>query len=129
LSADRSDDSPGRGAEPQRERRAVTVRIDGKEYRLVSGADEEWLQGVAADVDEAMALVRDRTETFDSLDVAVLTALNLARELVLLREQSTPALPTTRPPRPAPGGSLLDPARLKALIDLAESALVTGSQD
>jgi cell division protein ZapA (FtsZ GTPase activity inhibitor) len=129
LSTDRSDELSAAAADPQRARRAVTVRIGSKDYRLVSDADEGWLQGVATGVDEAMALVRDRTETFDSLDVAVLTALNLARELVLLREQTAPALPAARPARPAPGGSLLDPVRLQALIDLAESALVTGSRD
>lgn len=106
-------------------RRAVNVVISGKEYRIVSAADAQWLQGVATGVDEAMALVRDRTQMVDSLDVAVLTALNLARELVLLREQGAGS-----------GGraesgdvarvvvdSVLDPARLEALIHLAESAI------
>ncbi len=33
-----------------------------------------------------MQKIRERTDTVDSLDVAVLTALNLARELIQLRE-------------------------------------------
>ena len=34
-----------------------------------------------------MATVEERTGTVDSLDVALLTALNLARELVEIRER------------------------------------------
>jgi cell division protein ZapA len=100
------------------------VKIGGKEYRIVSDADETWLQGVAAGVDEAMALVRDRTETVDSLDVAVLTALNLARELVLLRDQiAERSADMSRASSDATSG---DAARVAALTDLAESALGRG---
>ena len=106
-------------AAPPRRRRAVTVRIAGKDYGIVSDADEAWLQHVATRVDEAMELVRDRTETVDSLDVAVLTALNLARELMLLREQAG-SLGTGRVEA---AGSFVDPVRLQDLIAFAEGAL------
>jgi cell division protein ZapA (FtsZ GTPase activity inhibitor) len=66
-----------------------------------------------------MELVRDRTETVDSLDVAVLTALNLARELMLLREQAG-SLGTGRAEA---AGSRVDPVRLQDLIAFAEGAL------
>jgi cell division protein ZapA (FtsZ GTPase activity inhibitor) len=56
-----------------------------------------------------MARVEEKTGTVDSLSVAMLTALNLAREVVELREG-----------RREFGG---DPKRLRSLIDLAESAL------
>ena len=104
----------------RRPRRAVTVQIAGKDYGIVSDADEAWLQHVATRVDEAMVLVRDRTETVDSLDVAVLTALNLARELMLLRER-VESVPAERGQSAAAG---LDPVRLQDLIALAEGALV-----
>ena len=102
-------------AENRAARRSVTVRIAGKDYRIRSSADEGWLQGVASGVDEAMALVRDRTETVDSMDVAVLTALNLARELVLLREGHPSVASDTT-------GLRVDRRRLGALIELAEEA-------
>lgn len=101
-------------------RRAVTVRIAGKDYGIVSDAEEAWLQNVAARVNEAMELVRDRTETVDSLDVAVLTALNLARELMLLREQ----LAGHEVGAVEGAGPRVDSARLDGLIALAEAALV-----
>lgn len=98
-----------------RRRRPVRVRIGGKEYGVVTDADEAWLQGVAIRVDEAMAIVRDRTETVDSLDVAVLTALNLARELVLLKEQGAAS--------GDPIESRVDARRLREILQLAEDAI------
>jgi cell division protein ZapA (FtsZ GTPase activity inhibitor) len=93
-------------------KRAVSVRIRGQEFRVVSDDDEAWLQRVAGYLDETMASVEERTGTVDSLDVAMLTALNLARELVELRENASMS--------PAGGPAA---RRLRGLIELAESAL------
>ena len=72
---------------------SVAVRIAGKEYRIRSDADEVWLQRVASYVDESFRKIRERTNTVDSLDVAVLAALNLGQELIELREAgSSPGL-------------------------------------
>jgi cell division protein ZapA len=93
-------------------KRAVAVTIRGQEFRIVSDDDEAWLQRVAGYLDQTMATVEERTGTVDSLDVALLTALNLARELVELREND-------------PGANARGPGaeRLRSLIELAESAL------
>jgi len=93
-------------------KRAVAVRIRGQEFRILSDDDEAWLQRVAGYLDETMATVEERTGTVDSHDVALLTALNLARELVEIRERE----PVTRTK-----GAAAD--RLRQLIELAESAL------
>ena len=93
-------------------RRSVSIRIRGQEFRIRSDDDEESLQRVASYLDETMAKVEERTGTVDSLDVALLTALNLARELVDLREA-----------RSASPAADVDPARLRSLIELAESAV------
>jgi cell division protein ZapA (FtsZ GTPase activity inhibitor) len=93
-------------------KRAVAVRIRGQEFRILSDDDEGWLQRVAGYLDETMATVEERTGTVDSHDVALLTALNLARELVELRERE----PVARTQGPAAD-------RLQHLIELAESAL------
>ena len=112
-------EAPAAGAAPPSRRRVVTVRIAGKDYGIVSDADEAWLQNVATRVDEAMAIVRDRTETVDSLDVAVLTALNLARELMLQREQSA-SIAAGRAEGASPS---VDPKKLTDLIAFAEGAV------
>ena len=90
-------------------RRSVSVRIRGHEFRVRSDDDEAALQRVAGYLDETMSKVEEKTGTVDSLSVAMLTALNLAREVVELREGQQGL-----------GG---DPKRLRSLIDLAESAL------
>lgn len=92
-------------------KRAVEVSIAGQTYRVRSDADEEWLQHVASCVDETMAQIRDRTGMVDTLDIAVLTSLNLARDLLTLREEQDE------------GGVQIAEDRMKVLIDLAESAL------
>jgi cell division protein ZapA len=90
-------------------KRSISVRIRGHEFRVRSDDDEAALQRVAGYLDETMARVEEKTGTVDSLSVAMLTALNLAREVVELREG-----------RREIGG---DSKRLRSLIDLAESAL------
>jgi len=93
-------------------KRTVSVWIRGQEFRILTDEDEASLQRVARYLDDTMGKVEQRTGTVDSLDVALLTALNLARELVSIREGRLHAR-----------SSGLDPGRLRAVIELAESAL------
>lgn len=66
-------------------RRSITVRIHGQEYRIRSEADEQSVRRAAAFVDETMTRIRERTEAVDTLDIAVLAALNLANHLLAAR--------------------------------------------
>ena len=93
---------------PVSEKRTVAVRIRGRDLRIRSDEPGEQLERIARTVDETMARVEKRTGAVDSLDVAMLTALNLARELVASRD----------------AGSSADEGRLRALIELAESAAI-----
>ena len=92
------------------EKQSVTITIGGREFRVRTGEDPEHLHRIARYLDETMSQVGARTGTVDSLDVAMLTALNLAREVVDLRDGNGPIA--------------TNPGRLKRLVDLAESALV-----
>ena len=89
----------------------VTVRIRGQEFRIRTDEDEASLQQVAGYLDETMKGIEQRTGTIDTLDVALLTALNLARELVRVRGGAAPG-PSGPPPR-----------RLRSLVDRVEGAL------
>jgi cell division protein ZapA (FtsZ GTPase activity inhibitor) len=89
------------------ERRSVAVEIRGKQFRILSEEDPAALQRIAEYVDATMEKIEARTGAIDSLDVAMLTALNLARELVTTRDQR----------------SQVSEGRLRRLIDLAESGL------
>ena len=88
------------------DRQIVAVSIRGKEFRVRSDEDPARLARIATFVDETMTKVESRTGAVDTIDVAMLTALNLARELIELRDA---------------GGN--DPARMETLIELAESAI------
>jgi len=92
----------------------VAVSIRGQEFRIRTDDDEASLQRVAKYLDETMATVEKKTGTVDTLQLALLSALNLARELVELRERGGAQGPST---------ASVDPDRFESLIELAESAL------
>jgi cell division protein ZapA len=92
----------------------VAVSIRGQEFRIRTDDDEASLKRVAKYLDDTMATVEKQTGTVDSLQLALLSALNLARELVELRERGGARGPSV---------SDVDPDRFSSLIELAESAL------
>jgi cell division protein ZapA len=91
-------------------RRSVAVRIRGREFRILTDGGEDRLQRVAGLVEQTMGRVERQTGAVDTLDVALLAALNLARELLELREGTAPA-------------AGMDADRLRSLVEQAESAL------
>ena len=64
------------------ERRSVAIQIFGHEYRIKTDADPAGVERLARMVDDTMARIRDRTGAVDSLDLAVMAALNLANDLL-----------------------------------------------
>ena len=91
----------------------VTISIRGQEFHIRTDDDEAALQRVAKYLDETMSMVERKTGTVDSLQLALLSALNLARELVELRDTGASG----------PASSGVDFRRLASLTELAESAL------
>jgi cell division protein ZapA (FtsZ GTPase activity inhibitor) len=87
---------------------SVAVRIAGHNYKILSDGDADSLREIARYVDAAMDRVRQRTGTVDTLDISVLTCLNLAREIVGLRAQTSDSM---------------DDGRLRGLIERVEIAL------
>jgi len=62
-------------------KRTVPVTIQGREYRIRADGDPSTVQRAAALLDDTMTRVRARAGTADSVDIAVLAALNLANSL------------------------------------------------
>ena len=95
------------------ERSPIPVQILGKEYMIRGEAeDAPGIQRAAAVVDDTMAKIRERTGRVDSLEVAVLAALNIANHLVSLRER-----------KEEEGARQVDPEELRGLIERIESVL------
>ncbi len=95
-------------------RAAIRVRILGQDYRIASDgtpAAEEQIEAAAALVDETMRRIHDKTGTVDTLQTAVLAALNVANRYIAQREKNSLA-----------PGEPIDPERVRALIELVESA-------
>jgi len=80
----------------------TAVKILGREYRIRNAGDPEHAFAVAAYVDQ---MLRDIQASLpDTQDAPILAALNIASELLRLREQGT-----------------IPECRVRALIDLIDS--------
>jgi len=71
-------------------KRTVPVQILGQEFRVRSDGDAGRVRRAAALVDDTMQRVRARSRSVDTLDLAILAALNLAHRL--LGREDAPAL-------------------------------------
>jgi cell division protein ZapA len=91
------------------QKRTVPVTIQGREYRIRGDGDAASVQRAAELLDETMSKVRARSGTADSIDVAVLAALNLANQLAAGKASGA--------------GSEGLAKRIAELVRLAESAL------
>jgi cell division protein ZapA (FtsZ GTPase activity inhibitor) len=92
------------------EKRAVEVWIQGRPYRLRVEGDEAPVREAASLVEETIEALRSRGGSVDSLELAVLASLNLARRLVAERTRGVAAIPS------------VDAERIRALVSLVESA-------
>lgn len=69
------------------EQEGVRVCIFDQVYHLKSGSNERaYMEQLARYVDHRMASIASRTQTVDSVRVAVLAALHIADELLRLRQ-------------------------------------------
>lgn len=69
------------------ERRSVAIQIFGHDYRIKTDADPAGVERLARLVDDTMARIRERTGAVDTLDLAVMAALNLANDLLAAQER------------------------------------------
>jgi cell division protein ZapA len=75
-----------RAAPPEPESLSVTVRIMGREYTVVCPQDEHEALVASADfLNDRMMAIRKRGKALGAERIAVMAALNLARELLELR--------------------------------------------
>ena len=65
----------------------LQVEIYGQQYTLKGEGDSEYINKLAAYVDEKMKEVTQKTPTVDSLKVAILAALNIADEFHQIKDK------------------------------------------
>ena len=74
------------GSESKSEPRSVTVRIMGREYTVMCPAEEHEALVASADfLNERMTAIRKRGKALGAERIAVMAALNIARELLELK--------------------------------------------
>ena len=66
----------------------TTVRIGGKEYTMTGSDSEEYIHRVAIYVDRKMSQIEESNNNLSTNMLAVLTCLNIADELLKLREET-----------------------------------------
>jgi len=67
--------------------RTVEIKVFGQTYSVKTDAEEDHIQAVAKYVNDKIEEITKKTRTVSSLNVAILTALNIADDL--LREKET----------------------------------------
>ena len=66
----------------------TTVRIGGKEYTMTGSDSEEYIHRVAIYVDRKMSQIEESNNNLSTTMLSVLTCLNIADELLKLREET-----------------------------------------
>jgi len=69
--------------------RLVEIKVFGQTYTVKTDAEEGYIQEVAKHVNEKMEEVLKKTKSVSTLNVAILTALNIADDLLKEKERRT----------------------------------------
>ena len=67
--------------------RLVEIKVFGQTYTVKTDAEEDHIHRVARYVNEKMDVVTRNTKSVSSLNVAILTALNIADDLIREKER------------------------------------------
>ena len=67
--------------------KGVNVEIMGQSLTVASDADDEWVKAVAKTVDERIKSISADIRTANSVNLAILAALNFADELERLKQE------------------------------------------
>jgi cell division protein ZapA len=72
--------------------RLVEIKVFGQTYTVKTDAEEDYIQEVAKYVNEKMEEVLKKTKSVSTVNVAILTALNIADDLLREKEKRTALL-------------------------------------
>jgi cell division protein ZapA len=80
------------GSEGMGRERLVEIKVFGQTYTVKTDAEEDYIQEVAKYVNEKMEEVLKKTKSVSTVNVAILTALNIADDLLREKEKRTALL-------------------------------------
>jgi cell division protein ZapA len=80
------------GSEGMGRERLVEIKVFGQTYTVKTDAEEDYIQEVAKYVNEKIEEVLRKTKSVSTLNVAILTALNIADDLLREKEKRTALL-------------------------------------
>lgn len=69
------------------EERVIEIKVFGQTFSVKTDAEEEYLQRVAQYVNEKMEEILKKTRSVSTMNVAILTALNIADDLLKEKDQ------------------------------------------
>jgi cell division protein ZapA len=69
--------------------RLVEIKVFGQTYTVKTDAEEDYIREVAKYVNEKMEEILKKTKSVSTLNVAILTALNVADDLLREKEKRT----------------------------------------
>ena len=72
--------------------RLVEIKVFSQTYTVKTDAEEDYIQEVAKYVNEKMEEILKKTKSVSTLNVAILTALNIADDLLREKEKRTALL-------------------------------------
>jgi cell division protein ZapA len=72
--------------------RLVEIKVFGQTYTVKTDAEEDYIREVAKYVNEKMEEILKKTKSVSTLNVAILTALNIADDLLREKEKRTALL-------------------------------------
>ena len=67
--------------------KGISVQIMGQSLTVASDAGDDWVKSLAETVDEKIKDIRAGSQTINSVNLAILAALNFAEELEHLRKE------------------------------------------
>jgi len=77
------------GSEGMGKERLVEIKVFGQTYTVKTDAEEDYIREVAKYVNEKMEEILKKTKSVSTLNVAILTALNVADDLLREKEKRT----------------------------------------
>lgn len=110
--------------------RSITVKVLGRDYQVACPPDErDALYAAARYLDDRMVSIRRRAAGLGLERIAIMTALNMARELMAYERGNAPTASATTPKAAKKSGATAEPANEDKVAQLSLTIREALSED